>query len=125
MILRRFRRAVEENPDQPLYIPELCASIGVPGRTLRVCCQEQLGVSPKRYLLLRRIHLARRALRERARTTTTVTEIATEYGFWQFGRFAGRTSRSSGKSRPPRSVARASSGGAPQSAFFRVPAKTE
>ena len=89
MILRRFRRVVEENPDQPLYIPEVCAAIGVSDRTLRVCCQEQLGMSPKRYLLLRRMHLARRALRDSAPTGTTVTEIATRHGFWQFGRFAG------------------------------------
>jgi transcriptional regulator GlxA family with amidase domain len=87
--MRRFRRAVEENPDQPLYIPELCKSIGVSDRTLRICCQEQLGMSPKRYLLLRRMHFARRALRESAPTATTVTEIATQYGFYQFGRFAG------------------------------------
>jgi AraC-like DNA-binding protein len=89
MILRRFRRAVEENPDQPLYLPELCKAIGVSDRTLRLCCQEQLGMSPKRYLLLRRMHLARRALRESAPTATTVTEIATRYGFWELGRFAG------------------------------------
>jgi AraC-like DNA-binding protein len=89
IIMRRFRRAVEENPDQALYIPELCGSIGVSERTLRGCCQEQLGMSPKQYLLLHRMHLARRALRERASTATTVTEIATRYGFWQFGRFAG------------------------------------
>jgi AraC-like DNA-binding protein len=82
MIMRRFRRAVEENPDHALYIPELCASIGVADRTLRVCCQEQLGMSPKRYLLLHRMHLARRALRESAPTATKVTEIATRYGFW-------------------------------------------
>ena len=88
-ILRRFRRALEETPDQALYIPELCKAIGVSGRTLRVCCQEQLGVSPKRYLLLRRMHLARRALRDSASDTTTVTQIATQYGFWHFGRFAG------------------------------------
>lgn len=89
LIMRRFRRAAEENPDQPLYIPELCKAIGASGRTLRACCQEQLGMSPKRFLLLRRMHLARRALRESAPTTTTVTEIAAQYGFWQFGRFAG------------------------------------
>jgi AraC-like DNA-binding protein len=89
IIMRRFRRAVEEDPDQALYIPELCKAIGVADRTLRVCCQEQLGMSPKRYLLLRRMHLARRALRESAPTATTVTEIAAQYGFWQFGRFAG------------------------------------
>jgi AraC-like DNA-binding protein len=89
MILRRFCRAVEENPDQPLYIPDLCTAIGVTDRTLRISCQEQLGMSPKRYLLLRRMHLARRALRESSPTATNVTEIATRYGFWQFGRFAG------------------------------------
>ncbi len=76
LILRRFRSAVEENPDQPLYIPDLCKAIGVSDRTLRICCEEQLGMSPKRYLLLRRMHLARRALREAAPTATTVTEIA-------------------------------------------------
>jgi AraC-like DNA-binding protein len=88
-ILRRFRNAVEENPGQALYIPELCKAIGVSDRTLRLCCQEQLGMSPKRYLLLRRMHLARRALRDTVPTGTTVTEIATRHGFWQFGRFAG------------------------------------
>jgi AraC-like DNA-binding protein len=88
-IMRRFRTEVEENPEQPLYIPELCKAIGVSGRTLRVCCQEHLGMSPKQYLLLRRMHLARRTLRNSAPTATTVTEIAAQYGFWQFGRFAG------------------------------------
>jgi transcriptional regulator GlxA family with amidase domain len=89
VILRRFRRAVEKYLDQPLYIPELCSAIGVSDRTLRNCCQEQLGMSPKRYLLLRRMHLAQRALRDGAPGVTTVTNIATQYGFWQFGRFAG------------------------------------
>lgn len=89
LIMQRFRRASEENPDQALYIPELCAAIGVSDRTLRICCREQLGMGPKRYLLLRRMHLARRALRRSVPTATTVTEIATRYGFWQFGRFAG------------------------------------
>jgi transcriptional regulator GlxA family with amidase domain len=80
---------LEENPGQPLYIPEICKAIGVSDRTLRVCCQEQLGMGPKHYLLLRRLHLARQALREVSTGTATVTEIATGYGFWHFGRFAG------------------------------------
>jgi AraC family ethanolamine operon transcriptional activator len=33
--------------------------------------------------------MVRRALRESTPTETTVTEIATRYGFWQFGRLAG------------------------------------
>jgi AraC-like DNA-binding protein len=45
-------------------------------------------MGPKRYLLLRRMHLARRALRQTAPDPTTVTDIATRFGFWQLGRFA-------------------------------------
>jgi AraC-like DNA-binding protein len=88
LIMRRFRGAIEENPDRVLYIPELAAAIGVSNSTLRICCQEQLGMSPNRYLILRRMHLARRALRDSAPGMTTVTEIATRYGFWELGRFA-------------------------------------
>ena len=88
-IMRRFHRTIEQHLGQPLYIPELCVEIGASARTLRVCCQEQLGMSPKRYLLVRRMHMARQALRESSPRETTVTEIATRFGFWQFGRFAG------------------------------------
>jgi AraC-like DNA-binding protein len=88
IVLARFRRMLDENPDQPIYIPEICKAIRVPERTLRVCCQEHLGMSPKRYLVLRRMNLARRALRLAGADATTVTEVATRFGFWQLGRFA-------------------------------------
>lgn len=88
-IMRRFYRALEAESDRALYLPELCAAIGVAERTLRVCCHEHLGVGPKQYLLLRRLHLAHRALGEAIPGKATVTDIATQFGFWQFGRFAG------------------------------------
>jgi transcriptional regulator GlxA family with amidase domain len=87
-IMRRFHAAIERQPERPRFIPELCMEIGVSERTLRICCQEQLGMGPKRYLLMRRMRLAREALFANSPTDTTVTEIATRYGFWQFGRFA-------------------------------------
>jgi AraC-like DNA-binding protein len=87
-IMRRFRRVVEEHPDQALFLPEICSAIRVPDRTLRMCCQEHLGMSPKQYLLTRRMHMARRDLRRAAPEGTTVTEVACRYGFWQFGDFA-------------------------------------
>jgi AraC-like DNA-binding protein len=89
LIMRRFRRLLEESPAQPHYIPEICGAIRISERTLRVCCHEQFGMGPKHYLLLRRLHLARRALRKAAPDATTVADIATRYGFWHFGLFAG------------------------------------
>jgi len=79
---------LETNADRTLYVAELCAATGASDRTLRVCCQEHLGMSPMRYLWLRRMHLARRALRIADPGATTVTEIATSYGFWELGRFS-------------------------------------
>jgi AraC-like DNA-binding protein len=88
IVMRRFRRVVEENTEYPLYIPEICKAVRVSSRTLQTCCHEHLGMAPKHYLLLRRMHLARGALRQSASETVSVTEVATRYGFWQLGRFA-------------------------------------
>lgn len=57
-------------------------------RTLRACCYESLGMGAKRYLLLRRMNLARHALRNADTATTMVTDIAANLGFWNFGRFS-------------------------------------
>jgi AraC-like DNA-binding protein len=88
LIMQRFLEMIEEHRDQALYVPEICRTIGVTERTLRACCQEHLGMSPKHYLLRRRMHFARRDLRRAMLSTTTVTEVAAGFGFWHFGRFA-------------------------------------
>jgi AraC-like DNA-binding protein len=86
-IIARFEAFLEANPNTPLYLPEICAAIGAAERTLRAACEEQLGMGPIRYLTFRRMHLARRALLT-ADSSTTVTRIATDHGFWELGRFA-------------------------------------
>jgi len=88
MVVERFRELLDRNLDRSLYLPEVCEALGVSRRTLSYCCQEFLGMAPKRYFFLRRIYMVRRALRQAERNLTTVTEIATRYGFWEFGRFS-------------------------------------
>ena len=86
--MRRLEEVLASTPDRPLYMPQLCATVGASYTALHDCCHEYLGMSPKRYLLLRRMHLVRRALQSADAEKTTVTEIATDYGFWELGRFA-------------------------------------
>ena len=88
VLAKRFEAAVEANVDLPLLIPDLCRLIGVSERTLRTLCREQLGLSPQRFLALRRLHLARRALLRSDGHSATVTEIAMDCGFWELGKFA-------------------------------------
>jgi len=89
MVMRRLEDTLREKSDEPLYMADLCAAVGATYWTLRDCCLEYLGMSPKRYLWMRRMDLARRALRRAESEKTTVTEIATNYGFWELGRFSG------------------------------------
>jgi len=86
-IVARFEEFLEANANTPVYLAEVCAALGVTERTLRNACEEHVGMGPIRYLHLRRMHLARRALL-RADSSTTVTRIATDHGFWELGRFA-------------------------------------
>ena len=88
-IMRRFQALVAASCDRPVYTTDLCAAIGVSDRTLEICCREHLGMSPQKYLRLRRIQRVRRALALADPRSGTVTEIATAHGFWELGRFAG------------------------------------
>jgi AraC-like DNA-binding protein len=90
LVIRRFCEMLEMHPLKPLHVPETSHAIGVSGRTLRVACQEQFGVSPTQYLLLRRMRLARHLLRQSDPAVTRVTDVATELGFWELGRFSVR-----------------------------------
>jgi AraC-like DNA-binding protein len=87
-IVARFEELLAANYDRPFHLPEICAALDVSERTLRASCVEHLGMGPIRYLWLRRMHLAHRALVRTVPGTATVTDIATDNGFWELGRFA-------------------------------------
>ena len=87
-IMARFEEYLEANSESPLHLPEICAAISVSERTLRATCEEHLGMGPIRFLTLRRMHLAQRALSRADPSSATVTGIATDHGFWELGRFS-------------------------------------
>jgi AraC-like DNA-binding protein len=87
-IMMRFEELLAANSDRPMYLTDICAATGASERTLRVCCEEHLGMGPIKYLWLRRMHLARRAIVLADPAQATVTRIASDHGFWELGRFA-------------------------------------
>jgi AraC-like DNA-binding protein len=87
-VMVRFEETLSKRIDQKLNMPALCAELGVPARTLRMCCAEFLGVSPTRYLLLQRLNKARSALRRADPSTASVAEVARSHRFLELGRFA-------------------------------------
>jgi AraC-like DNA-binding protein len=86
-ILIRFEEVLAERLSEPLYTTELCELIGVTERTLRSCCAEFLGMSPVRYMLLRRLTRARVALRDAAPDGANLSELVRGLGFAELGRF--------------------------------------
>jgi AraC-like DNA-binding protein len=88
IVLGRFEEVLAESASAPLHLQEICSAINTPERTLRSVCQKHLGMSPIRYLWLRRMHLAHRALLKADAATATVTSIATGQGFWELGKFS-------------------------------------
>jgi len=88
IVMRRFQQVLEENIEEPMYVPEICKALGVSERGLRHCCEQYLNMSPKQFLTLRRMHMAHRALRSATNANQNVTEIAMRFGFWHLGRFA-------------------------------------
>ena len=86
-IMIRFEEVLAEHLGEPLHTTELCELIGVTERTLRSCCAEFLGMSPVRYVLLRRLSRARVALRDAAPDGANLSELVRGLGFAELGRF--------------------------------------
>jgi AraC-like DNA-binding protein len=87
-VMAKLEGFLAEHQGRPVYLAEICAATGASERTLRACCREYLGMGVIRYLWLRRMYMAHRALVLGTPATATVTDIATDCGFWELGRFS-------------------------------------
>jgi len=88
-IVRRAEAFLSAHVGESVPITQLSATIGVKPRRLRVAFREVRGMSPRRCAVHTRLALVRRALSHPETGRTTVTAVATDYGFLELGRFAG------------------------------------
>jgi AraC family transcriptional regulator, ethanolamine operon transcriptional activator len=96
---------------RPIYTEELCAALGVAPATLAAAFHAAFGVSPHRFLKLRRLALVRAGLlRAGEGPAPLVKSVALAHGFWHLGQFAAEYRAMYGET-PSETLARARGGG--------------
>ena len=86
-VVERAEAYIRAHFDGPVTIARLCGVTGVSERGLRNAFYGVHGVGPKRWMVTERLIHTQLALRA-SPSATTVTEVATDFGFYQLGRFA-------------------------------------
>lgn len=97
---KAFKRAIEicEHLKKSISIPRLAAQVGVSQRTLELSFQETVGISPRTYMRWCRIRAAHRELLQHDPAITKVSDVAANWNFTEFGRFATEYKRLVGES---------------------------
>jgi AraC family transcriptional regulator, ethanolamine operon transcriptional activator len=88
-VVERAEAFLHARIGEPVSIAQLCHVAGVSERSLRNAFYDVRGMSPKRFATQARLAQVRRALTGAQGTRGAVTTIATDYGFFELGRFAG------------------------------------
>lgn len=79
---------IEDRPDHPWKVSELANEVGVSTRSLQELFARELNITPLQRLRRTRLDRARQDLLDSSPAETSVTEIATRWGFFHVGRFA-------------------------------------
>ena len=86
-VVDRTRQFLDHHLDEPVTVTQLCERANVSRRTLQYSFESILGISPIQYLRVSRLNGVRRALVQ-AEKSQSVSEIATQWGFWHLSQFA-------------------------------------
>ena len=96
-IVERFDEVARASVERLTSLNDLCSVAGVSHRTLNRAFRAIRGTTPTRYLHALRLSEARRTLTSED-MVTSVTEVATRFGFRELGRFAGEYRAAFGES---------------------------
>ena len=86
-LIRRAEAYLESVSDATVRIDDLCVATGTSLSRLERAFKDAFGLSPRRFLMLRRLAAVRGELLKGDKRAS-VTEIATRWGFFHLGRFS-------------------------------------
>jgi AraC family transcriptional regulator, ethanolamine operon transcriptional activator len=87
-LVREADNYLRANPARPVYTDDICAALGTSATRLHQAFSSTFGISPHRYLKLRRMGMVRAALLSRSGPWHSVKAAALSHGFWHLGQFA-------------------------------------
>lgn len=98
-LVERSCQYVREHLPEPTTMLALCRAVGASPRKLTYCFQDVLGMAPARYLRLMRLNGVHRDLVRNTEEggAPTVQDVASRWGFWHMGAFAGEYRRMFGR----------------------------
>jgi transcriptional regulator GlxA family with amidase domain len=88
-IVERFEKIARANLETTTSVARLCRAAGVTPRTLARAFRAVHGTTPVHHLHVLRLSEARQTLLAKGAGCSSVTEVATRFGFRELGRFAG------------------------------------
>ena len=97
-ILKRAREMLHGSLDHDLKLTDTAKELGVSQRTLQYTFKHNLGMTPKMYLQLMRLHKIREELKVANPATTKVSDVALKYAFFHLGHFASEYRKLFGES---------------------------
>ena len=86
-VIRRAERFIDDCDEAPVRIDALCEAACTSVSRLERAFRETFGVSPRRFLMLKRLAAVRRELL-RGSPGTSITAVACRWGFFHLGRFS-------------------------------------
>lgn len=97
-IVDRFEKVARANLEATTGVARLCRVARVTPRTLARAFRAVHGTTPVHYLHVLRLSEARQTLLAEGAGCSSVTEVATRFGFRELGRFAGEYREQFGES---------------------------
>ncbi len=89
-IVHSIESAIYDLPGESISVAELTSACQLSERSLENLVREVYGVSPRRLLIVSRLHGSRRELLDAGLFSNTVQAVAERWGFHHGGRFAAR-----------------------------------
>ena len=87
-LIAQAEQEMVDHLEKPLTLKELAKKLGSSSSALSYGFQQLFGMSPMRYLKVRRLNAVRRYLKAREPESCCVEALANQFGFWNAGHFA-------------------------------------